>query len=437
MAAPAPTPDARPASASEPSDNRSARSAHPKARLNRNASDDEILGLDAHASSRGTASISVASASSPQKNPRDAADAQDSATRGTAAASTPLHADAATHAAAVAEPQHLRAALDANPELRTAWQDANAYRETFATPDEARAATASLADLDRMDALFFSRRPEDHAELARAVAKLDPAAFASLSHAMTQLAQTASHDANSVGAQPAGPSQESRNVRDRESATGFASTSSDNRAAPNGSSSPTAVAGRGTAAPLPNQLRPADARHESRITNHESRVAPGPTHEQTQFFHATNAATVEGVLAAIETQVERLLPEGVSKTARNRVVGEIYRELDTTLRSNRALAQQMRDAFRSGALDGDHQNAIVSLVTGRARQALPAVAKRVLNEWTSTVVSANQQRRERQRTAERRVDIAGSGGAANDDRRSLGPRDIDYARLSDADILNL
>ena len=86
------------------------------------------------------------------------------------------------------EPEELRAAFDANPELRRAWQDAHAYRETFATPEEARNATALLADLDRMDALFFSRRPEDHAELARAVAALDPAAFASLAHAMSGLA---------------------------------------------------------------------------------------------------------------------------------------------------------------------------------------------------------------------------------------------------------
>ena len=97
----------------------------------------------------------------------------------------------------------------------------------------------------------------------------------------------------------------------------------------------------------------------------------------------------------------------------------------------------MREAFRSGALDDDHRRAIVSLVTGRARQALPAVAKRVLDEWTTTVVSANHARRARQRTAERRVDIAGSGGAGNDGRRAVSSRDIDYARMSDADILNL
>jgi uncharacterized protein YbcI len=320
-------------------------------------------------------------------------------------AAASLHANDATLAAAVAEPEHLRAALDANPELRAAWQEANAYRETFATPEVARAATASLADLDRMDALFFSRRPEDHSELARAVAKLDPAAFASLAQAMAQLANLNSPGAGARAGATASPS-----VQNRQQDAGAAQPTS----------------------------------HESQVTNHGPRatnrdesVGQAPTREQTQFFHATNAATVEGVLAAIESQVERLLPEGVSKTARNRVVGEIYRELDNTLRSNRALGQQMRNAFRTGALDGDHQNAIVSLVTGRARQALPGVAKRVMNEWTSTVVSANQQRRERQRTAERRVDIAGSGGAASDGRRSIGPRDIDYARLSDADILNL
>jgi hypothetical protein len=73
-------------------------------------------------------------------------------------------------------------------------------------------------------------------------------------------------------------------------------------------------------------------------------------------------------MEAIEAQVDRLLPEGIAKSARNRVAGEIYRELDTTLQGNRALGQQMSDAFRSGALDDAHRRAIVSLVTGRARQ---------------------------------------------------------------------
>jgi len=120
------------------------------------------------------------------------------------------------------------------------------------------------------------------------------------------------------------------------------------------------------------------AANDTAVQNQNRRQDAGATtanDAQLAFLNATNAAAVEGVVAAIESQVERLLPEGV--------------------------------------------------------------AKRVLNEWTSTIVSAAHERRTRQRTAERRVDIAGSGGAGNDGRRSMSPRDLDYARLTDADILNL
>src|SRR5580700_2087392 len=96
-------------------------------------------------------------------------------------------------ATSLPEPAHLRATFDANPELRAAWRDASAYRESFATPDAARQATALLADVNQMDALFFSRRPEDHASLARAIANLDPAAFTSLANAMQTIAASSAH----------------------------------------------------------------------------------------------------------------------------------------------------------------------------------------------------------------------------------------------------
>ncbi len=302
------------------------------------------------------------------------------------------------------EPAHLQAAFQANPELRAAWHDAKSYREAFTTPEAARAATGMLADLNRMDALFFSRRPKDHAQLAHAVADLDPVAFASLARAMSQVAQSTVVTFPAIAARSV--SAPNRQIQD--------------------------------AGPKPGATKESSGQDQHAIASaRDPKPANGVTPAQEQFFHATNAAAVEGVVEAIESQVERLLPDGISKSARNRVVGEIYRELDSTLRANRTLTQQMRDAFRSGALDANHQKAVVSLITGRARQALPAVAKRVLNEWTTTVVSANQQRRERQRNAEGRVDIGGAGGAGNEGRHSMGPREINYARMSDADILNL
>ncbi|HKV06334.1 MAG TPA: hypothetical protein VJO53_14660 [Candidatus Acidoferrales bacterium] len=404
--------------------------------------DDEILGL----------------ASSPPESREACSEADaEAGPADEAAGATSRNSDLARAAA-----ENLGPILDANPDLRRAWEDAQSYRETFSSPEEARGAGALLADLDRMDALFFSRRPEDHAELAHAVARLDPEAFASLAQAMAQLAPAvaasriaaANADPRSAGFQPAFFS-ESAPAPNRQHDAGATNLSPANAVIPSAgpASYPAPVSGavspkfEGSA----SGFRGADSRSAGFQPAFFSESAPAPnrqhepgaaqppevTHAQSAFFHATNAAAVQGVLDAIESQVERLLPEGVSKSARNRVVGEIYRELDTSLGSNRQLAQQIRDAFRSGALDADHQRALVSLVTGRARQALPGVAKRVLSEWTSTIVAANQDRRTRQRAAERRVDIAGSGRAGNDAPRPIAPRDLDYARMSDSDILNL
>jgi hypothetical protein len=366
------------------------------------------------------------------------------------------------------EPAHLRATFDANPELRSAWRDASAYRESFATPDAARQATALLADVNHMDALFFSRRPEDHASLARAISNLDPAAFASLANAMQTIAANAD-GSRTAGLRPATPVAQAF-LPVPQATTSAIAPHLQPRANPSenapqaaalhneGSTQPHATQAQAGMPVLPDTANRADAQSRNlsstdhaeqnqnrrqdagaRTANAAQFAANSATANESQlaFLHAANAAAVEGVVAAIEAQVERLLPEGVAKNARTRVVGEIYRELDSSLRSNPQFAAQLRDAFRSGSLDDGHQRAIVSLLTGRARQALPGVAKRVLSEWTSTIVSAANERRTRKRTAERRIDIAGSSRAGNDGRRSMSPRDLDYARLTDANILNL
>ncbi len=296
-------------------------------------------------------------------------------------------------------PQHLRSVLDANPELRSAWQQAKEYKQSFETPDKAREATALLADLNRMDSLFFSNRPEDHTQLARVVAELNPVAFQSFARAIAgQLNQRGSTDgaksqAKSVASSQAGQPQK-----------------------------------HGSAG---EEGQHSNANQATEINNGQLLSA------QSAFLQAANASAVEGVMLAIESHVEKLLPEGISKSARNRIAGEVYRELDASLQSNKELGRQTREVLRSGGLDMEHQRAVVSLITNRARQALPGVAKRVLGEWTTTLVAANQERRTRQRAAESRVDIAGTGGAGNNGRRPLTPREIDYARMSDADILNL
>jgi|GEM_PF-2267027 len=360
----------------------------------RSASDDEILGIEASGQAR---------------RDQDAFDWEAEASGKESGSS----ADQTNAAQLKGEIPELEAALAANPELRRAWDDARAYRETFRTPAEARSATAALADLARMDALFFSGRADDHAELARVVASLDPAAFRSLARAMSEVAKEGQGSSDAAVANPV-PSPRA------ELSTGTANAQ---QHGVNASANTSSSEASGVAA----NPKEAAARAETR----------GLTPQQEEFFHSTNATAVRAVLDSIEQQVEKLLPAEISKGARNRLVGEIYRELDASLRGDRQFASQAREAFRSGGLDDEHRQAIVAMVNSRARQALPGVARRVLNEWTSAIVAANQDGRARQRAAERRVDIAGSGRSGNDGLRPVTPKDINYSRMSDADILNL
>jgi hypothetical protein len=355
-------------------------------------SDDEILGLivETRGGHRADGNHDLADAAD------KGADALENATGSEEAEQTEAPGDLAK---SLAGREELRAALDASPELRKAWQDAQAYREAFATPAEARAASSALVDLDRLDALFFSGQPEQHAELARLVSKLDPKEFASLSREMGTLAATIQSPAN------------------------------------NGSTAD-APANR-TTSPAGNGAKAEPQQNSAEGESPAAKQASATAAAQQEFFHSANASAVQSVIDAIETQVERLLPEGVSKSARGRLVREIYRDVEASLASNRQLASHLREAFRSGSLDSNHERAVVSLITARAKQALPGITKRVFNEWSSTVLATHQERRARQRATERRVDIVGSSGAANDGRRSMTPRDIDYARMSDSDILNL
>src|SRR5271170_1292598 len=141
----------------------------------RNATDDEILGISSGQQKN------FRSAGQPDEAPAEPSGKGDPGIEGGTDETGSVTEDSAP---GEAEAEKLRGALDANPQLRAAWEDAEAYRKVFATPQEAQAATALLGDLNRMDALFFSRRPEDHAQLAHAIADLDPEAFTSLARAI-------------------------------------------------------------------------------------------------------------------------------------------------------------------------------------------------------------------------------------------------------------
>ncbi len=324
------------------------------------------------------------------------------------------------------DPAQFRAIFESNPELRDAWRDAQSFREIFPdvesaravqklfpTLEDARSANSQVADLARLDTLFFSNRPESHAELAAAIYRLNPTAFRNLAQMMNAIVSPIGDGVQTVP--PLGPTSTATEQSSGGRATGTITPNANGES--NSLSQP--IDGRSLRGSEDSPLQqPITAAHEH------------------AFFHETNAAAVEGVLNSIQSQLDRLLPEGTPKNTRQRLTGEIYREVDAALQSNRAFGQQLRQAFRSGQLTPENHRAIVGMVVGRARQAVPGIAKRVLGEWTSGVVAHAGARQERQRNAAKRVDIAG-GAPGGDSPRALMPKDIDYRRMSDNDILNL
>jgi len=387
-------------------------------RASQQPSDDEVLGLvtsvarPTPSASDGVQESANASAaqSSQTANPTTEAQSGASATR----------PDAQSSPVQPAVSPELAQVLDTHPQLREAWDAAQQFRSVFPTP---AAAQDAKNQLDELDGMFFSGKPGDQAALAARIHDLSPSAFQALAHAMQVHAANVSAQ-NSGAAPTAGSTPSVMPVASADSLPMHAAPVS-MPSAPASASPASAVA---ASAPIQS--------HAAAANNVSSAADPRRT-AQVAFFHSTNSAAVHQVLAVIETQVNHLLPAGVSAPTKTHIVGEIYRDLGSALGANRQLGHQLREAFRYGAGDAAHQQAIVSLVTGRARQALPSIARRIINEWTHGVVAANQEKLSRHESAAKRVDISGAGPSDGVNRKPVSPRDVDYKRLSDADILNL
>jgi hypothetical protein len=347
------------------------------------------------------------------------------------------------------------------PKLREICERETAYREIFPTADAARAAAAAQADLARLDRLVESRDPRAHAELlaglqrlapeafrdlaltfGERLAELDPEAYQQVSAAMAAQALAGQRLPAAAG-WPEHVALLSRAVEQQDwpAVKFLAATLSSNLAkvAPAANVAPTSssvgASRNGGIVPLQLPAAPTEGRQDAGAT-----AAPGALHAAAnQFLETVNTGVEQAVQASVASKVAELLPD-VAEGARQKIAGEIFRELDQVLRQDPELLEQVRESvrgvLRSGPAAGNAQPAerIAQLIAGRARAALPGVAKRVVADWTETVLRSSQTRRSRQSEAASRVEV-GRGGAPGP--VPLKPRGVDYARMSDEEILNM
>jgi hypothetical protein len=330
-------------------------------------------------------------------------------------------------------------------------EEARALRETFPDAEAARAASAAQQELARLDALVESPDPRAQAQLIAGLRQAAPEAFARLAMAFGEHLR-AIDPRTFARVSSAMVAQALEAQRWPEHVALLA------RAAEQGDLAAVKFLAGGLARQVeelsgdrPGASRAAEApqgwMREPR--NGEVQAEP-PVRDvagaatAAQFLEAVNTNVEHAVRQVVNRKVEELLPDA-AEGARQKVAGEIYRELDAALRQDPALLDQVRDAVR-GAMHGasrslgstrtaaDAQDALARLIASRARAALPGVAKRVVAEWTDTALRISQSRRSKQSEAASRVDM-GRGGTPG--RVAAQPRRVDYTRMSDAEILDM
>ena len=292
-------------------------------------------------------------------------------------------------AAPLAEFEAAFALPDIGAKLREICERDAAYRAVFPDANAARAASTAQVHLANLDRVIESRDPRAHGELLAGMQRNSPEAFRALAVTFAEDLSTldpaiyqsvatalAAHPpvAAPVGAQLAAPSSSS-------------------------STMPTA----------------------------------------NQFLESVNADVETSVRESVGRRVEELLPDA-PEGARTKIAGEIFRELDESLRQDPELREHVRESIHNalrampGASNLAQREALARLIAARARAALPGVAKRVVADWTETVLRSSQSRRTRQSESASRVEV-GRGGAPAP--VSLRPRSVDYTRMSDEEILNM
>jgi len=156
------------------------------------------------------------------------------------------------------------------------------------------------------------------------------------------------------------------------------------------------------------------------------------------FERSTNDVVARDVRGSISDTLARVLPDGVADGAAKRIGEDIFNEVHRALAADRTLSEQVGEVLRDRRFGSAEQQRVAALLAGRAKQLVPSMARRVIGEWTSSVLGTARTKAARQAAAASRVDIAAPGGSLDSTPlRAMSAREIDYASMSDDEILGM
>jgi hypothetical protein len=318
------------------------------------------------------------------------------------------------------EGQH--ATREGKNDQRLAREDKDA-QQSQQQRDANAARNLPLGSLAEFDAGFYSGDAASRTALAQSLFASDPAAFrAMFDEAARLLGASGAREATAHGPTPALVDNDGRSNTPRGNDQG----QNDSRTALRADDRSNALrADRDAQNAAPN------------AANSQPASSAFPAESYRAFEASTNEAVARDVRGAITRTLEQVLPEGVAEGAAKRIGEDIFGEVGKLLAADAQLSSQVGESLGGWRFGAAEQQQVASLLSGRARQILPSVARRVIGEWTNSVLSTARTRATRSEAAARRVDVGGAASgdaAARSAGRPLRPREIDYARTSDDDI---
>lgn len=322
-------------------------------------------------------------------------------------------------------------------------QEAAAYREVFAKPEDARAfkelypggvsEARTVAEraraLDDIDRAYFTGDATQRAQLATTMLREDPAAFREMVFAGLRALEAAEKGGAPSTAHAPNSSRLARAFESAQSSGAAAATSSNANASAASSAGQTQAASPDFAA--------------------QQEMAA----QYAVFERAANDELERHVGGAIERTLEQALPNagrGDGAAMKGRLAASIRQDVEKALQGDRQLGEQVGQVLSSRRLNAETRAQVVRLIGERAQQLVPGAAKRVLGEWTQTTLASRRARSEKVAEAAGRPEVAPAASAANvadsgkqklsrqrDAGATRAARGVDYRRLSDEQILEL
>ena len=338
-------------------------------------------------------------------------------------------------------------------------KSAAAYRAAFANPEdaralkelypggvnEARAAAERARVLDDIDHAYFGAPGKSaqevsvsRAQLAQTMLRENPAAFREMVFAGLRAleepgAQTGSNAGSRFSATSAAESTAAQTV------VSAAQTQGGLKSPPDAS---------------------AQAQADKRATDNEARLAA-----YASFEKAANEDLERSIGGAIERALNQALPNvgritqdassqaGQAPPLQARLSAAIRQDVEAALKGDRQLGEQVAQILSGRRLDDETRRQVVRLIGERAQQLVPVAAKRVLNDWTQTTLSAHRSKSTRADAASTRREVAPVSGEPSrnrmgntvaatpspgrSDARKASAGRVDYRKLSDEQILDL